>query len=152
MTYPRSFIAIAALATLVAVLAVPTAGAGNAGLKVALDTWSRKIGVDAHSVALSAQRRHPRRMTRSALRFRADALRAHKAIAAQKPSTAPGRKAKSLALTAFTDYAVAGSRWAASGRARVRADKPAASRYAAAGARYAKAGNRLLLSAGRLIR
>ena len=91
-------------------------------------------------------------MTESALRFRNDSLRAHTAIAAQRPSTARGHSAQRLALTAFTDYAVAGSRWAASGRARLQGQKTDASRYASAAATYAHTGERLLVSAGKLLR
>jgi hypothetical protein len=81
-------------------------------------------------------------MTAAALRFRRDALLARTAVAAQRPSTSKGRRAKTLALTAYTDYARAGARWAASGRARIAhrlllaaADAKAAAAYAGAGTR-----------------
>jgi hypothetical protein len=127
------------------------AGASDATLRTTLHTWSQKIGTDAHSVALAAQRRHPRRMTYSADRFRRDALRARAAIAAQKPFTANGLRARRLALTAYTAYAHAGSKWAASGRARLAHKRVASIAYAKAGSRYAKTGNTLLVSAGKLL-
>lgn len=129
-----------------------TAAASDATLRLTLNNWSRRIQADAHSVALAAQRRHPRRMTYSALRFRSDALRAKTAITAERPSTAKGQRARQLALTAFADYATAGSRWAASGRARLKGDKLAARGLAHTGAASARAANRLLISAGRMLR
>lgn len=127
------------------------AAASNVTLRTTVNVWSKKLGADAHSVALAAQRRHPRRMSTSGSRFRSDALRARAAVAAQKPSTAAGARARRLALTAFTDYARAGAKWAASGRARLAGQRAASVADAAAGARYARAGNRLLLAAGKLL-
>jgi hypothetical protein len=129
-----------------------SAGASNTTLRASLDKWSRTIGTDAHSISLAATRRHPRRMTFSSLRFRHDALRARAAIAAQHPSNAKGQRARKLALTAFTNYAVAGSRWAAAGRARLNKQRTLAGRNAAAAASSARAGNRLLVLASRLVR
>jgi len=129
-----------------------SAGASNRTLGASLDKWSRTIGADAHSVSLASTRRHPRRMTSSSLRFRRDALRARAAIAAQHPSNANGRRARQLALSAFADYAVAGSRWAATGRARLNKQRALAGRNAAAAAISAKAGNRLLVVASRLVK
>jgi hypothetical protein len=128
-----------------------SAGASNATLHAKINSWSRLIGVDAHSVALAAQRRHPRRMTYSANRFRRHAIRARVAVAAQHPSSAKGVSAKRLALKAFTDYARAGSLWAACGRARLSGHRPAARKFARTAATYAKAGNRLLVAAGKLL-
>ena len=67
-----------------------TAGASNATLRTSVNSWSRTVGIDAHSVALAAHNRHPRRMTSSAVRFRTDALRARAAVAHQRPSTTGG--------------------------------------------------------------
>ena len=141
------------LALLVGALALSlSAGASNTTLRASVDKWSRTIGVDANSVSLAATHRHPRRMTSSALRFRHDALRARAAIAAQRPSTANGRKARALALQAFASYATAGSRWAATGRARLAKQRSLARRSAIAAATSARAGNRLLVSVTRLLR
>ena len=113
------------------VLALPTvAGASNASLKRTLATWSHRIGADARGVALSATRRHPRRMTRRANHFRHDALMARRALAAQRPTTARGARSRALALAAFRDYAVVGREWALSGRARLRHMKALAARHA----------------------
>lgn len=141
------------LVTTVALLLIFASGAGasDASLRSTLHTWSQKIGADAHSVALAAKRRHPRRMTYSANRFHRDALRARAAIAAQKPTTAKARRARRIALSAYTDYARAGSKWAASGRARLAHQRAASIAYAKAGATYAKAGNTLLVTAGKLL-
>lgn len=128
------------------------AGGSNATLHTTIDTWSRTIGADAHAVSLAAKGRHPRRMISSALHFRSDALRARTTIAAQHPSTAKGAEARRLVLSAFTDYALAGSRWAATGRARLNNRRALASSNARAAARYARAGNRLLLAASTLLR
>ena len=141
----------ALLAAGVAAFATP-AVAGNAALRASVDSWSNRIGVDAHSVALAAQRRHPRRMTSSAARFRRDALAARAAIRRQSPSTTSGRHARALALAAFTAYAKAGALWASSGRARLAHHISAATSDARAAARYARSGNGMLLGAGRLLR
>jgi hypothetical protein len=133
-------------------LPVVSAAASDASLRTALNTWSKKIGVDAHSVSLAAQRRHPRRMTYSANRFHHDAVRARAAIAAQRPTSAKGRRARRLALTAFADYARAGSEWAMSGRSRLNHRRASSIMSARAGARDAGAGNRLLITAGKLLR
>src|SRR5262249_8391318 len=98
---------------------VPTAAANDASLRSALNTWSRRVAADARSVSLAARRHHPRRMTFSANRFHRDALQARRVVAAQRPTTANGRQARRLALTALSDYARAGSEWAASGRDRL---------------------------------
>ena len=129
-----------------------TAGASNATLRSSVNSWSRTIGIDAHSVALAAQNRHPRRMTSSALRFGTDARRAHTAVAHQRPSTAAGKRAQKLALAAFTDYEAAAQGWAAAGRARLLGDRGLAGRRARAAAISARAGNRLLLAAGKVLR
>lgn len=125
--------------------------ASDATLAATLNTWSRTIGADAHSISLAAQRRHPRRMSFSAARFHRDALRAHAAIAAQHASSPKGRRARNLALRAYANYAKAGTLWAASGRARLQGRKPAASALARTAATYAKYGNRLLTMAGKLL-
>jgi hypothetical protein len=90
-------------------------------------------------------------MTAAALQFRRDALLARTAVAARRPSTLKGRRAKALALTAYTDYARAGAKWAASGRARVAHRLLLAAADAKAAAAYARAGNRLLVTAGTLL-
>jgi hypothetical protein len=91
-------------------------------------------------------------MASDATRFRRDALRARAAIAARRASTAKGTHARRLAMAAFSAYAVAGSRWAASGRARLAHHRVRAAALAAAGARYARRGNTLLVRAGKLLR
>jgi hypothetical protein len=83
--------------------------------------------------------------------FRADALRAGRALAPLHPSTARGRRAKRMALAAFGDYAVVGRQWILSGRARLRGLKAAAVGHARLATRYAARGNRLLRGAGRLV-
>jgi hypothetical protein len=85
-------------------------------------------------------------------KFRADSLKARRAILGQKPSTARGRKARQYALAAFLDYASVGGEWAKSGRARLNGNKSVAARHATAAQRYARQGNRLIRSAGRLLR
>ena len=140
------------LVAVVALLAFSaSAGASDATLRTTLSIWSKKIGADANSVALAAQRRHPRRMTSSANRFHREALNARAAVAAQRPSTAKGRRARGLALTAFADYALAGTNWAASGRARLAHRQASSISLARAGGRYARTGNTLLVSAGKLL-
>jgi hypothetical protein len=144
---------LAALACLGLLLATPSpAGASNVSLKKTLSTWSQRVGADAKGISLSASRRHPRRMTGRAQRFRLDALRARRALAAQTPSGARGLHAKRLAMAAFRAYALVGREWALSGSARLRHKKALAGRYAQLALRYARRGNRLLVSAGRLLR
>jgi hypothetical protein len=138
------------LVSLSLVVAGP-AGATNASLKKTLSTWSQRIGADASGIDLSASRRHPRRMTRRAQHFRADALRARRALAAQRPSSTRGSRARSLALAAFRNYAVVGRDWALSGKARLHKKNALAGRYARLAQRFAKRGNRLLVSAGKLL-
>ncbi|MEN3342370.1 MAG: hypothetical protein V7644_1774 [Actinomycetota bacterium] len=137
---------------LVVLALAATAGASNATLRTTINRWSLKVGADARAVAVDAQQHHPRRMTSDATRFRGDALRARAATAARHASTAKGADARRLALGAFSAYAVAGSRWAASGRARLAHHRARAAALATAGARYARRGNSLLVSAGKLLR
>ena len=125
--------------------------ASDATLGTTIDRWSRTIGADARSVSLAAKQRHPRLMTMGALRFRKDALRAHAAIGAQRASRVAGLRAKSLALRAFSNYAMAGKRWAASGRARLTHRKARAWALARSANTFAKRGNRLLVAAGKLV-
>jgi hypothetical protein len=69
----------------------------------------------------------------------------------QHPSNAAGRRAKGLAVGAFANCAMAGKRWAASGRARL-AHRRIRPRTLAGSARtFAKRGNRLLVAAGKLL-
>jgi len=119
---------------------------------VTLAKWSHRIALDARGIGLSASRRHPRRMTRRARHFRADALRALRALAPVRPSSVRGRRAKRLALAAFRDYAIAGRQWALSGQARLRRLRLAAVGHARLAERYARSGNRLLLASGKLLR
>ena len=84
--------------------------------------------------------------------FRHDALRARRAVAAQRPSNARGRRAKRLALAAFSDYAVVGREWALVGRARLLHRRLLAIRHARIAKRFATKGNRLLVAARRLLR
>ena len=141
------------LLVLVLALALPTAALGsNASLKRSLSTWSSRIAADARGISLSAIRRHPRRMMLRANHFRRDALAARRALAAQRPSTARGKRAKTLGLAAFRDYAIVGRQWSLSGQARLQHHDALATRYAAVAKRFAAKGNRLLLAASRLLR
>ena len=90
-------------------------------------------------------------MMHRAQQFRADALRAVRALAPIHPSTARGRRAKRLALAAFRDYAVVGRQWVLSGRARLQGQRVAAVGHARVAARYARRGGRLLRTAGKLV-
>jgi len=128
------------------------AGASTATLKKTLGTWSHRLGVDARGISLSASRRHPRRMTRRAKHFRLDALRARRALAAQRPSTPRGWRARRLGLAAFRNYAAVGRQWTLSGTARLHRKKAVADRHARLAKRLTKKGNRLLVAAGRLLR
>ena len=143
--------ATAALLAAAAVFLVVAAKASDATLRAHVDAWSKTIGVDARAVALAAANRHPRRMTTDAVRFRADALRAQTAIRAQRASTERGRKARRLALAAFTSYARAGALWATSGRDRLAHKLAAATTAAHAAAAAAHKGNSLLLGATKLL-
>jgi len=120
-------------------------------LRVTLATWSHRIAVDASGISLSASRRHPRRMARRARHFRADALRAERALASVSPSTLRGRRAKRFALEAFRDYAVVGREWVLSGQARLTGRTLAAVAHARKAALFARSGSRLLITAGKLL-
>lgn len=128
------------------------ADASNQSLKTAMATWSHRIAVDAHGISLSASQRHPRRMMLRAGRFRTDALRARRAMVAQRPSTARGRRARLLAMAAFRSYTIVGREWKLSGQARLQGKKRLAAGHAAFARRFAVKGNRLLVSSGRLLR
>lgn len=149
-TVRASSAVLAALAG-VLVLALP-AGATNRTMHRTLDTWSVAIGTDARAISRAARLRHPRHMTATALHFRADALKARAALRSAHPSNAAGRKAQRLALAAFADYASAGSRWAASGRARVQKHTALARTRARAAAVSARSGNSLLRRVALLLR
>ena len=155
MNEPTAGAAVTVLLLLSAVVAlslVPSgAAAGGGSLRTTLAGWSKKAGSDARVLALDARQRHPVRMTGSALRFRTDALQAKAAIAALRPATARERKAQRLAVSAFANYATAGSQWAASGRARSHGLRQAAVAHARTAATSARAGDRLLITAGRLL-
>jgi hypothetical protein len=144
----------AVLVSLIALaLAMPAVtGASDRTLKRTVAHWSHTVALDARGISLSASRRHPRRMMLRAREFRADSVRAVRAIGAQRATTARGRRAKRLALSAFRAYAVVGAEWARSGQARLQGRRTAASRHAARAQRYARIGNRLIRSAGRLLR
>jgi hypothetical protein len=149
---PAMLVPVVLLLAMMAAHSPASAHAGNATLRATLNAWSRTVAVDAHSVALAAQRRHPRRMTFSARRFHADALHARAAIARQHPTTASGRRARKLALAAYTDFGRAGSGWAAAGNARLAHNLTAAKRAASSAASTASAGSKLLVAAGKLLR
>jgi hypothetical protein len=128
------------------------AGASDATLRTTLATWSQRIAGDAQGIGLSASNRHPRRMTRRARHFRADALRAVHAVSFVPATSDRGRRAKRLGVRAFRDYAVVGREWALSGQARIQGRKLIAAAHARLASRYATAANRLLLTAHRLLR
>jgi hypothetical protein len=117
-----------------------------------LATWSHRLGADARGIGLSAVHRHPRRLAARALRFRADALRANRALGSASVSTAHARRAKRLALAAFHQYALVGSLWALAGRARVAHQDVAATKDERLAASRAKRANRLLIAAGKFLR
>ena len=140
------------VAFVVCLLVLPSvASASDASLKVTLASWSRRIAADARLLQVSAQQRHPRRLTTIAGRFRGDALRARRALAAERPSSSRGVRARSLAVSAFAEYAVVGREWALAGRARLRKQRAVAIRYAALGKQHALKGGRLLTAAGKLL-
>ncbi len=139
------------MALALALIVPGTADASDASLRSALGTWSHRIGLDARGIGLSAANRHPRRLTARALNFRADALRAGRALSSTSPSTARGRRAKKLALAAFHDYALVGRAWALAGRARLAHHRAAAAKDARLAAGYAKKGNGLLIAADKLL-
>jgi hypothetical protein len=151
---PRRRIAVFAVTSLVGVaLSFPVAAdAGDAALRTSLAQWSQRIAVDARGIGLSAARRHPRRLARRARHFRLDALRARAALAAVRPSSARGQRAKTLALAAFRDYAIVGRQWALSGLARSHGLRLAAAGHARIAAQFARKGSQLLLAARRLLR
>jgi hypothetical protein len=91
-------------------------------------------------------------MMRRARHFRADSLRAVRAIAPIRASSVRGRRAKRLAVAAFRDYAIVGREWALSGQARLRGLRLAAAGHARRAARFARSGSRLLVAAGSLLR
>ena len=91
-------------------------------------------------------------MTTRAQRFRRDTLRARRALAAQRPSTVKGGRARSLALAAFRAYTIVGQQWVLTGRARTQHRKALATSHARIAKRLARKGNRLLIAAGRLLR
>lgn len=140
--------------SLVALLVLAATGTAAAArdstVRVAVNTWSKRIAVDAQAVTRDAKL--PGRLAVDATRFHRDALRAQAALTARKPSTARGRRARRFALAAFADFARAGSEWAASAHARLDHDRARALAAAQAGARAAHAGNLLLISAGKLLR
>jgi hypothetical protein len=127
-----------------------TAAASDSTVRLAVNTWSKRISVDARAVTADAKL--PRRLTADAIRFQRDALRARAVIASKAPSTSTGRRARRLALTAFADFARAGSEWAASGRGRAHQQLASSITNARAGAHDARTGNLLLVNAGTLLR
>jgi hypothetical protein len=141
------------IATMALLLPVSgSATAGNASLRTTLDTWSTKIAGDAHSLDVAARQRHPHLMISSANRFHADAMNARAAVARQRSSTAHGARARTLAVTAFVDYALASANWAASANARLDHHRAASIGDAHAGANYAHTADKLLVAAGKLLR
>lgn len=149
---PRPKAPAVLLLLLLALVAVSATEASDRTLKSTVATWSHRVALDARGISLSASRRHPRRMVLRARKFRADSLRARRAIAAQRPTTTRGRRAKRLATGAFSAYAAVGTEWARTGQARLRGQRTVATRHANLAARYAQRGNRLMRSAGRLLR
>jgi hypothetical protein len=129
-----------------------TATASDATLRVAVNSWSKRIGADAQTVGRDARQRLPLRLAADATRFHQDALRARTVIATRKSDTPRGSRARHLALTAFADFARAGSDWAASARAHINHQPARSVADAAAGAHNAHIGNRLLVAAGKLLR
>ena len=148
----RSRVLVSAGLILVPLLCpISSASASDASLRASVQTWSKAIAADARAVSSNASRRHPRLMTASAVRFVTDASRARASISRQFASTAKGRRAKGLALAAFTDYTAAGRFWAASGGARTRGQKALATALARRAALFAGNGNRYLLAAGKAL-
>lgn len=145
------FVLLIGLVLAVALWSPAPAGASDKTLRAALSTWSHRMSLDARGISLSAVRRHPRRMTSRARHFRLDALRAQRAIAAQRPSSVRGRHAKRMAVLAFRDYAIVGRSWSLSGRARLAGRKPLAVRHARAARIVASRGSRHLVAAARLL-
>lgn len=151
-TVAGAAVVLALATTLVALILPATAPASDGTLRATLVRTSRVIGIDAHSLRLSATRRHPRRLGFSARRFRAAALTARRAVLAERPSSARGRRARARALGAFAQYAQAGREWSLSSRSRLQRRLPIAARHARIAASHGRRGNRLLIAAARLLR
>jgi hypothetical protein len=143
--------AAAAVAVALVLLAPGHAHASDASLRAALATWSLRLGHDARGIGLSAINRHPRRLTARALRFRADARHAEHALSSIPTSSARGRHAKQLALSAVRQYALVGTLWALAGRARVAHHLITATKDARLAAAHAKRGDTQLLAASRVL-
>jgi hypothetical protein len=139
-----------AVGTVVLLVASTSAAASDSTVRVAVNTWSKRIAVDARAVTADAKL--PRRLTADAIGFQRDALRARAVIARKTASTSRGRRARRLALAAFADFARAGREWAASGRARIHHQIASSIADARSGASAARAGNRLIVTAGTLLR
>ena len=137
----------ALLLGVIAIVALaPTAAASNATLRTTLNSWSTRLAADAHSVALAAQRKHPRRMTSSAVRFRRDALAARAAVSRQRPSNVSGTSGETVGDTQPPEPS--GPRAAGHGSP---GGFPAATAVARKAPALAQSGNRLLVQAGTLL-
>jgi len=134
-----------------ALLVPGIARASDASFRTALGTWSLRIGADARGIGLSAVNRHPRRAAVRAQRFRADAIRARRALSAIPVSGARAVRAKRLALAAFNEYARVGATWVLAARERIAHHPLAATKDARLAAKLAQRANTLLLAAGRLL-
>jgi hypothetical protein len=145
----RQTVVVVALAL---ALLVPTiASASDKTLKTTLAKWSQQIEGKARGISLSASRRHPQRMATKAQAFRTTALRAQRALSAQKPTSSRGRQAQKLALAAFRNYAQVGREWTLSGQARAQRKTAVATEHARLASGMAKKGNSLLRSAAKLL-
>ncbi len=96
------------LAAIGAVAATPTASlASDATVRAELLGAAKKVDAAGRSLRLAVNSRTPYLITHAASSFRTDMLVARKAIAAQTASTSRGRLARSMAMRALADLAVA---------------------------------------------
>lgn len=136
-------LAALALACGIVLVLAPPATASDASLKQAFLVWSKRIDADARAVDTTSLPR----LRRSAERFRADALRAVRALRVQRSSSVLGTQARKQALMAFETYARAGQAWVLSARAGPNVE--AAGEHARRARKLAERANRLLVAAAR---
>jgi hypothetical protein len=137
----------------VSLLALPaTASASDKTLVSTFVKWATKFGADAdkQSTVSNAKGATAKQVKAATEVVRQDALNARKAMQAVSPSTAKGRKVKSLAMHSFSVYATAEHELELGVDAAVKGNKAAATAHTAQAEKLVKQASVYLEQAGKL--
>ena len=140
------------LVVLLGALLLPgTAAADDTHMVKTLVTWSKRIMADAQAQGrLARSGSKPAALRVATQRVLTDSVGARRALAVEHPSSANGRRCRTIAAEAFDNFATAERELLLALAAGVHGDAAGASRHSSLAQKAADRGSKLLAAAGKL--